>query len=79
MTDVASVDAFSQAVPECSVLINSAGGALGLEPIAQADEAHWQAMYDSNVLGTLRMTEPFAQAHCIRRRYRAHHRLGRCV
>ena len=56
VTDLASVDAFTQSVPECSVLINSAGGALGLEPIAQADEAHWQAMYDSNVLGTLRMT-----------------------
>ena len=56
VTDLASVDAFSQAVPECVVLVNSAGGALGLEPIAQADEAHWQAMYDSNVLGTLRVT-----------------------
>jgi NADP-dependent 3-hydroxy acid dehydrogenase YdfG len=38
------------------VLVNCAGGALGLEPIAQADEAHWQAMYDSDVLGTMRMT-----------------------
>jgi NADP-dependent 3-hydroxy acid dehydrogenase YdfG len=56
VTDPASVEAFTQAIPECRVLINNAGGALGLEPIAQADEAHWQAMYDSNVLGTLRMT-----------------------
>jgi len=56
VTDLTSVDAFSQAVPECRVLINCAGGALGLEPIAAADEAHWQAMYDSNVLGTMRMT-----------------------
>jgi NADP-dependent 3-hydroxy acid dehydrogenase YdfG len=44
VTDLTSVDAFSQAVPECRVLINCAGGALGLEPIAAADEAHWQAM-----------------------------------
>lgn len=57
VTNLESVDAFSQAVPECRVLVNCAGGALGLEPIAQADEAHWQAMYDSNVLGTMRMTK----------------------
>jgi NADP-dependent 3-hydroxy acid dehydrogenase YdfG len=57
VTNLASVDAFTQAIPECRVLINCAGGALGLEPIAHADEAHWQAMYDSNVLGTLRMTK----------------------
>ena len=56
VTDLTSVDAFSQAVPECRVLINCVGGALGLEPIVAADEAHWQAMYDSNVLGTMRMT-----------------------
>jgi NADP-dependent 3-hydroxy acid dehydrogenase YdfG len=57
VTDPASVAAFSQAIPECRVLVNSAGGALGLDPIAEADEAQWQAMYDSNVLGTLRMTK----------------------
>ncbi len=56
VTDPASVDDFTQAISECRVLVNNAGGALGLEPIALADEAHWQAMYDSNVLGTLRMT-----------------------
>jgi NADP-dependent 3-hydroxy acid dehydrogenase YdfG len=56
VTDLASVEAFTQAIPECRVLVNCAGGALGLESIAQADEAHWQAMYESNVLGTMRMT-----------------------
>lgn len=55
VTDIGSVDAFSQAIPECRVLVNSAGGALGFESIAQADERHWQAMYESNVLGTVRM------------------------
>jgi NADP-dependent 3-hydroxy acid dehydrogenase YdfG len=57
VTDIASVDAFTQSIPECRVLINNAGGAHGLESIAQANEADWQAMYDSNVLGTLRMTK----------------------
>jgi NADP-dependent 3-hydroxy acid dehydrogenase YdfG len=57
VTDPTSVDGFCQAIPGCRVLVNCAGGALGLEPIAEADEAQWQAMYDSNVLGTLRMTK----------------------
>lgn len=56
VTDMASVDAFTKATSDCRMLVNCAGGALGLEPIAQADEAHWQAMFDSDVLGTLRMT-----------------------
>src|SRR5271156_4657242 len=34
VTELASVDLFTQAIPDCRVLINSAGGALGLEPIA---------------------------------------------
>lgn len=55
VTDIASVQAFTESIPECRVLINCAGGAHGLESIAQANEADWQAMYDSNVLGTLRM------------------------
>ncbi len=57
VTDPDSVDALGRAVPECRVLVNCAGGALGLESIAQADVAHWQAMYDSDVLGTLRVTK----------------------
>ena len=39
------------------VLVNNAGGALGLEPVAQGDVALWQKMYDTNVLGTLRVTK----------------------
>ena len=62
VTDDASVAAFVAEVPECSVLVNNAGGALGLERIEDADVAHWQAMYDTNVLGTLRMTKAFLPA-----------------
>lgn len=39
------------------VLVNNAGGALGLEPVAQGGVALWQQMYDTNVLGTLRVTK----------------------
>ncbi|HMQ25949.1 MAG TPA: SDR family oxidoreductase, partial [Acidimicrobiales bacterium] len=56
VTDTDSVEAFCAQVPECHLLVNNAGGALGRDPIAEADEARWQAMYDSNVLGVLRMT-----------------------
>ena len=57
VTDAGSVEEFCDAVgPECRVLVNNAGGALGLDPIESADEEKWRIMYESNVLGTLRMT-----------------------
>jgi NADP-dependent 3-hydroxy acid dehydrogenase YdfG len=56
VTDDESVARFCADLPSCSVLVNNAGGALGLDPIERADIAQWQAMYDTNVLGTLRMT-----------------------
>jgi len=57
VTDQASVDAFAASVPDCRLLVNNAGGALGLEPLAQADEAHWRGMWESNVLGLMRVTK----------------------
>jgi len=62
VTDPASVEAFRAEVDECRVVINNAGGALGLEPIADADELAWQRMYDTNVMGTLRVTKAFLPA-----------------
>src|SRR4051812_35949897 len=47
VTDPVSVDAFAAAIPDCRLLVNNAGGALGLEPYAEADEEHWRAMYDT--------------------------------
>jgi len=38
------------------VLVNNAGGAHGLEPVEQGQDADWEAMFQTNVLGTLRMT-----------------------
>jgi NADP-dependent 3-hydroxy acid dehydrogenase YdfG len=43
-------------VEACDVLINNAGGALGRDPVADADESQWLRMYEANVLGTMRMT-----------------------
>jgi len=57
VTDPASVDAFCAEVTECRLLVNNAGGALGRDAIAEADEGQWQWMYDANVLGVMRMTK----------------------
>ena len=58
VTEPASVAAFAAALPErVHLLVNNAGGALGLEPIAETDEQKWLWMYQANVLGTLRMTQ----------------------
>ncbi len=56
VTDAASVAAFCDQIPAVNVLVNNAGGALGLEPIAEAVEEKWRTMFESNVLGTMRMT-----------------------
>ncbi|MDN6677587.1 SDR family oxidoreductase, partial [Corynebacterium variabile] len=61
VTDQRSVDAFAAAVTEtigrCDLLVNNAGGAVGTEPVAEANVDDWQWMYDTNVLGTLRVTK----------------------
>jgi 3-hydroxy acid dehydrogenase / malonic semialdehyde reductase len=38
------------------VLINNAGGAHGIDPVATAKDADWEAMFEINVLGVLRVT-----------------------
>jgi NADP-dependent 3-hydroxy acid dehydrogenase YdfG len=62
VTDQSSVTAFCSSVPNCRVLVNNAGGARGLEPVAEADEEHWRWMWETNVLGTLRMTKALLPA-----------------
>jgi len=62
VTSPASVAAFTAAVPSCRVLVNNAGGARGLAPIAAADEDHWRWMWETNVLGTLRLTKALLPA-----------------
>ncbi len=57
VTDPESVAALAGALATCDVLVNNAGGAWGMEPVADADPADWQRMYDVNVLGLLRVTK----------------------
>jgi len=44
--------------PSVDVLINNAGLALGLEPLADNDPDDWDAMIDANVKGVLWVTRP---------------------
>ena len=38
------------------ILINNAGGALGLDPVASGKDEDWETMLQTNVMGILRMT-----------------------
>ena len=62
VTDQMSVDDFCARVPVCRVLVNNAGGAFGMEPVASADTDAWAAMYEVNVLGVVRMTKALLPA-----------------
>ncbi|WP_122981394.1 SDR family oxidoreductase [Actinoplanes teichomyceticus] len=45
-----------------TLLVNNAGGARGLDPVAAGSIEDWQWMYDVNVLGTLRVTKALLPA-----------------
>jgi len=57
VTSQESVDELAASLDRCDVLVNNAGGAIGLEPVASGKVTDWQWMYDVNVLGTLRVTQ----------------------
>jgi NADP-dependent 3-hydroxy acid dehydrogenase YdfG len=56
VTDGAAVDALAAQLARVDVLVNNAGGAKGLESVADADLENWRWMWETNVLGTLRVT-----------------------
>lgn len=62
VTDPDSVSALARELPELDLLVHSAGGALGLEPIAEADEEHWRQMWEANVAGVMRVTKALLPA-----------------
>lgn len=55
--DVDRLAAFVQESGGLTSLVNNAGGAFGLEPVAEASLEDWRRMYELNVLGTLRVTQ----------------------
>ena len=48
--------------PRVDVLVNCAGGAVGQEPVAEADLDAWETMWRTNVLGTARVTKALIPA-----------------
>jgi NADP-dependent 3-hydroxy acid dehydrogenase YdfG len=57
VTDTTAVAAFARSLDRCDALVNNAGGALGMEAVGDADPADWQAMFETNVLGSLHLTK----------------------
>jgi len=62
VTDPESVGRLAAEVPRVDAVVHSAGGALGLEPVAEAHEERWLEMFESNVLGVVRVTKALLPA-----------------
>lgn len=65
VTDSASVARLAEQVLAdggVDALVNNAGGAFGLDPVAEGSLTDWERMYDVNVLGAVRMTQTFLPA-----------------
>jgi NADP-dependent 3-hydroxy acid dehydrogenase YdfG len=62
VTDEASVAALAGSLDSCHVLVNNAGGAFGLQPVAESDEEDWRRMWEVNVLGMMRVTRALLPA-----------------
>ncbi|WP_188037523.1 SDR family oxidoreductase [Actinotalea sp. JY-7885] len=60
--DVARLVAEVTAAGPVHAVVNNAGGALGTDPVESGSIADWSAMYEVNVLGTLRVTQGFLPA-----------------
>ena len=62
VTDAESVGAFTAGLGEVHLLVNNAGAAFGLDRIEEAADESWQAMWEINVMGVLRMTRALIPA-----------------
>jgi len=56
VTSSESIDAFVSQIGDAHVLVNNAGLASGLQPISEMDEERVRLMWETNVVGLLRMT-----------------------
>jgi NADP-dependent 3-hydroxy acid dehydrogenase YdfG len=59
VTDAASVARFAELAGPADVVVNNAGMGLGMDRVADAVDERWQAMYDTNVLGAMRVNRAF--------------------
>jgi NADP-dependent 3-hydroxy acid dehydrogenase YdfG len=62
VTDPDSVAALAEALPEVDAIVHSAGGALGLERVEDADDERWRQMFESNVIGVVRVSKALLPA-----------------
>jgi NADP-dependent 3-hydroxy acid dehydrogenase YdfG len=60
--DVTALVAAATKVGPVHALVNCAGGAVGLEPIAESTLDEWSSQYELNVVGTVRVTKAFLPA-----------------
>src|SRR3989442_13761533 len=72
--DLNSIQSFARAIEseygQVEVLVNNAGLAAGLQPLAEGSDDDWGQMMETNVLGLLRMTK--AMLPLLRRAPSAH-------
>lgn len=57
VTDAESCTAFCTTIPRLNVLVNNAGGAKGTTSVMDADEDQWRWMWETNVVGALRIVK----------------------
>ena len=62
VTDPGSVAALAAELEDVAVLVNNAGGAIGTETVEAGDPADWRAMWESNVLGVMQVTQALLPA-----------------
>ena len=62
VTDPGSVATLAAGIERLDLLVNNAGGALGLDPVEDSDDERWRVMWETNVLGLMRMTRALLPA-----------------
>ncbi|MEJ5927869.1 SDR family oxidoreductase [Corynebacterium sp. H128] len=62
VTDLDSVARMAEQIEQLDLLVNNAGGAKGLDSVADADLDDWRWMYETNVIGTLNVTRALLDA-----------------